>query len=463
MGIILANRTIGDQSILIALGEQLEKHHKTVAAHICYLLAKVPLGAIETPGAKIGLLSSTNSVKSNGSTAIHLTEIFEAIQVLNTGSSGMLLHFQQYKFNEAIVLADLGEVAQALKYIDALLDQVRHFPITPRSFIQELNMVKDRINVTFNLKAQQQNESWFSQLGNNFTGAALGRGIETLMNTAVGVERKVKAASPLQSESSLFPLPQTAVATNSFTPGYSSETLSQQKYSTSQINFRPQFTSEIKILPPPQFQATPYIPNFKPLIKSPPQTFIQPPSRGTNSQAYITQPRVQSFNKTVPFNNPNSPANLSYKSPEEQSGYSTILQNTNDNSNSQVRPVPDLSTSDNSHFSKPIYENPYLPPIVSASPQTGTSNAVNANGQVEEDLGFGNSKPRPPKSSSESLDATDSTKESSIEGLSLLSFSKEIRFQITPVIFLVWQKRWERIWRCCSTKSTFAKWERILL
>lgn len=129
--------------------------------------------------------------------SIRLTEIFEYSLISASGKSQIspLPHFQAYKLWYATYLADMGMVSHASAYVSSILAVTKALaepcPYIHGIFGLLLKELGDRLEVMYGADCSVSNESsnsgWLGKISENFTGAALGRGLEHLMNSAVGV------------------------------------------------------------------------------------------------------------------------------------------------------------------------------------------------------------------------------------------------------------------------------------
>ncbi|KAI8905145.1 Sec23-binding domain of Sec16-domain-containing protein [Gorgonomyces haynaldii] len=180
LALLLSNRTQGDASIFTTLGEQLHGLGETVAGQLCTAASGT---------ADQGLL--LNPRKPLSPSVIHINEIFELVQVHLNVNLTHLPSLQPYKFWYCLYLSDLGLIDLSLEYLESIAKS--------KQLHQMMGVFQDRISIMFKKTSKQESQGFFS----NFTGAALGRGLESLMNSAVGVEEK----KPSDSPSSLYPVP----------------------------------------------------------------------------------------------------------------------------------------------------------------------------------------------------------------------------------------------------------------
>ncbi|CCI40104.1 unnamed protein product [Albugo candida] len=126
---LIANRTADTNKILTELGDRLWREmNSVVSAHICYLLAGIPIEA-PSPNSRIALLGGDHRTNTEARfyvspNAVQRTEIYEWIHKrANPGVN--LIPFQGYKLIYAMILADHGEVETSLKYVTSMLEIVR--------------------------------------------------------------------------------------------------------------------------------------------------------------------------------------------------------------------------------------------------------------------------------------------------------------------------------------------------
>jgi Sec23-binding domain of Sec16 len=150
--------------------------------------------------------------------AIRLTEILEYSLITASGKTqaSPLPQFQAYKLWYAAYLADIGMISQASAYVSSISAVTKEFP-QPCPYIHGifgllLKELGDRLEVMYGADLSEPNDSssggWLGKISENFTGAALGRGLEHLMNSAVGVpsskpalDSSVASANDLMHES----------------------------------------------------------------------------------------------------------------------------------------------------------------------------------------------------------------------------------------------------------------------
>ncbi|KAG4403878.1 hypothetical protein AAZX31_01G195300 [Glycine max] len=127
LAVITANRTKGDELVIIHLGDCLWKERSEItAAHICYLVAEANFESY-SDSARLCLIGADHwkCPRTYASPeAIQRTELYEYSKVV--GNSQFTLHpFQPYKLIYAFMLAEVGKVSDSLKYCQALLKSLK--------------------------------------------------------------------------------------------------------------------------------------------------------------------------------------------------------------------------------------------------------------------------------------------------------------------------------------------------
>ncbi|OVA14413.1 Sec16 [Macleaya cordata] len=127
LAIITANRTKGDELVILHLGDCLWKERGEVtAAHICYLVAEANFESF-SDSARLCLIGADHwrFPRTYASPeAIQRTELYEYSMVLGNSQS-VLLPFQPYKLIYAHMLAEVGKVSESLKYCHAILKSLK--------------------------------------------------------------------------------------------------------------------------------------------------------------------------------------------------------------------------------------------------------------------------------------------------------------------------------------------------
>ncbi|CAN6566447.1 unnamed protein product [Malus baccata var. baccata] len=128
LAILTANRTKDDELVIIHLGDCLWKERgQNTPAHICYLVAEANFEAY-SDSARLCLIGADHLKYPRtyaSPEAIQRTELYEYSRVLGN-SQFLLLPFQPYKLVYAHMLAEVGKVADALKYCQAILKSLKY-------------------------------------------------------------------------------------------------------------------------------------------------------------------------------------------------------------------------------------------------------------------------------------------------------------------------------------------------
>ncbi len=156
---VASNHSASDSAALTAIGDGLCTRGLLEAAHFCYLLspATSPIGGADTTGARYTLLGLPNPKSSAAFVqdldAILMTEILEFAQGLVPTAKGQetfpgIPHLQAYKLVHAQQLADLGEVAKAQRYCEAIaqcLKQSKPSPYLHATLLAQSKQLSDRL------------------------------------------------------------------------------------------------------------------------------------------------------------------------------------------------------------------------------------------------------------------------------------------------------------------------------
>ncbi|OIV92776.1 hypothetical protein TanjilG_00910 [Lupinus angustifolius] len=127
LAVITANRTKGDELVIVHLGDCLWKERSEItAAHICYLIAEANFESY-SDSARLCLIGADHwkFPRTYASPeAIQRTELYEYSKVLGN-SQFILLSLQPYKLIYAYMLAEVGKVSDSLKYCQAVLKSLK--------------------------------------------------------------------------------------------------------------------------------------------------------------------------------------------------------------------------------------------------------------------------------------------------------------------------------------------------
>ncbi|CAE6457434.1 unnamed protein product, partial [Rhizoctonia solani] len=150
-----------DPQALTALGDYLVSNKWIEAAHVCYLLSPTTsaLGGVSMPSVRVVLLGSESPSTSRNfekdDDAIIFTEIAEYAYSLVPTVKGQdayagLPHLQAYKLLRAAKLAEMGHVALALRYCEAVVTSTRTFnrpsPFFTTTFLEQCKELSDHLS-----------------------------------------------------------------------------------------------------------------------------------------------------------------------------------------------------------------------------------------------------------------------------------------------------------------------------
>ncbi|XP_068658655.1 protein transport protein SEC16A homolog isoform X2 [Aristolochia californica] len=128
LAVITANRTKGDELVIICLGDHLWRERGEIAAaHTCYLVAETNFESY-SDSARLCLVGADHLKYPRTYVtpeAIQRTELFEYSKVLGN-SQYILQPFQPYKFIYAHMLAEVGKLSDSLRYCQAMLKTLKN-------------------------------------------------------------------------------------------------------------------------------------------------------------------------------------------------------------------------------------------------------------------------------------------------------------------------------------------------
>ncbi|GAA6001466.1 uncharacterized protein JCM10292_006268 [Rhodotorula paludigena] len=250
VGMIIANRTAGDSAALTSLGDALAANGWTDAAHICYLLSPQTSLAMGfgLPGSRITLVGSTPQVNSTNLEieSIQLTELVEfALSLVPTVKGHEPFvgfpHLQAFRLYHAAVLADAGQIAQAHKYTEAIVNTLKlatkPSPFYHPRLVAQIKALAERVGAS---GAVKEGGSWISRKVPRPT-------VNSLWSTFEGGFNKFVSGDDEPSAEQLAAKAEVAKAANgqsvgafshfsSISPGSTSGTLSRAQSSTDLVS-----------------------------------------------------------------------------------------------------------------------------------------------------------------------------------------------------------------------------------
>ncbi|OJD26533.1 hypothetical protein ACJ73_02088 [Blastomyces percursus] len=157
--LILSNRSPDDHVALLALSRLLSAYGRIEASHICALFAKstsVPLvfSGPDDPQSQIVLLGTDHRrypfTFANDLNSVLLTEVYEfALSILSGSTTSIAPHFQAFKLQYALSLAENGNKAEAQQYCDSigaiLKSTTKPSPYYNQRFLLELDELANRL------------------------------------------------------------------------------------------------------------------------------------------------------------------------------------------------------------------------------------------------------------------------------------------------------------------------------
>nr|XP_051195914.1 protein transport protein SEC16A homolog isoform X2 [Lolium perenne] len=149
LAIITANRTKSDDLVITHLGDCLWKERNEVAAaHSCYLVAELNIDPY-SESARLCLIGADHLKCPRtfaSPEAIQRTEVYEYTKVLGN-SQYILLPFQPYKLIYAYMLAEVGRLADSLRYCQASMKVLKASGRAPEleAWKQLFSSLEDRI------------------------------------------------------------------------------------------------------------------------------------------------------------------------------------------------------------------------------------------------------------------------------------------------------------------------------
>jgi len=151
LAIITANRTKGDERVIVHLGDCLWKERGEVAAaHTCYLVAEANFEYFSDT-ARLCLIGADHLKYPRtyaSPEAIQRTELYEYAKILGNPQY-ILLSFQPYKLIYANMLAEIGKVSDSLRYCQAVSKILKNAGRAPEveACRQFASSLEDRIRI----------------------------------------------------------------------------------------------------------------------------------------------------------------------------------------------------------------------------------------------------------------------------------------------------------------------------
>ncbi|BGO91738.1 hypothetical protein NBRC10512_006220 [Rhodotorula toruloides] len=173
VGMIVSNRTAGDSAALTSLGDALAAHGWTDAAHVCYLLSPQTSLAqgLGMPTSRITLVGSSPLTGDAiiDLESVKLTELVEfAFSLVPTvkGHDAFVgfPHLQAFRLYHAAVLADAGNIPQAHRYAEAVVNTLKlatkPSPFYHPRLVAQIKTLSERLGAA---PGQKEGGSWLAR------------------------------------------------------------------------------------------------------------------------------------------------------------------------------------------------------------------------------------------------------------------------------------------------------------
>ncbi|KAJ7557254.1 hypothetical protein O6H91_05G119000 [Diphasiastrum complanatum] len=186
LAIMAANRTNGDEQVIMHLGDCLwERRGEVAAAHTCYLIADANFESFSN-NSRLCLIGADHYKYPRtfaSPEAVQRTELYEYSKVMGNPQF-ILIPFQPYKLVYASMLAEVGKVADASRYCQAVLKTLKTAGRSPEvEFCRQLAAaLEERLRI-------------HSQAG-NFSNLAPGKLMGRLFNTLDKSIHRIMGAPP---------------------------------------------------------------------------------------------------------------------------------------------------------------------------------------------------------------------------------------------------------------------------
>ena len=251
---ILANRSSGDSATLTAIGDGLKLSGWTEAAHICYLLspATSPMEGYDGPMTRLTLLGASSPDASTSYLRdldhIILTEVFEyalSLQPIAKGAEAYhgLAYLQPYRLVHAYLLAEMGDVKQAIRYCDSIMTLLKHGKMNRYFHPVLLHQLQELSN---RLQGDTKSASWTKKKPtiDGMWGALEGRFTKFIAGEDDGAKDSAGTAKAASGSSTVGPFSHYSAITPDATAGGVSRVQSHADFGASQtlsyMSSRPQ-------------------------------------------------------------------------------------------------------------------------------------------------------------------------------------------------------------------------------
>lgn len=183
LGLILANRSNGDEQALLALGKLLISYGRVEAAHTCYLFARstAHFGGADDPQTNFAIVGSDHSATGpdpgRDLDSILLSEVYEFALSLSAPSSAAyyIPHLQSYKLYHAYVLTETGSRNEAMQYCDAIAGAVKSSTRGSPYYHATLAAQLDDLTKRLSQSPKDPGSGWISKPSINKVSGSMGK------------------------------------------------------------------------------------------------------------------------------------------------------------------------------------------------------------------------------------------------------------------------------------------------
>ena len=172
LNLILSNRTMDDTKAVVAMAQLLANYGRFEAAHICYVLAKVPglFGGLDDSQTAVVLLGTDHRQLpldyAYDLDSILLTEVFEFINstlVAVPSQTFTLPHLQPFKLYHAEILVELGLREEAQQYCDSIVTAQKTNTNRSPHYHSHLISAVDGLSLRLRQSGKDSSGSWISR------------------------------------------------------------------------------------------------------------------------------------------------------------------------------------------------------------------------------------------------------------------------------------------------------------
>lgn len=171
LSMILSNRSPDDCVAILSLSRLLASYGRIAASHVCALFVRsptipIPMGGVDDPNALFVLLGQDHKqfpyTFASHRDSILLTETYEFASsiLVQPPISGAIPHLQAFKLYHAIILAQEGNLSEALQYCDVIGSIVKSATKPSRYYHQTLLSSLDELSRRLRQAHFDSSSSW---------------------------------------------------------------------------------------------------------------------------------------------------------------------------------------------------------------------------------------------------------------------------------------------------------------